>query len=91
MKPQRPSLMPLASACAAVLLLGGCYENVVGVRGPAVQNYDLHEPNIQPGESVWSEEKPRPVDPQRYGTSGTTLDRARPIPSKNPPKPNNGN
>lgn len=91
MKRSRTTILPVAASCAAAMLLGGCYENIVGVKGPAVQNYDIHEANIQPGESVWSEDKPRPVDPQRYGSSGTTLDRAKPIPSKNPPKPNNGN
>lgn len=65
-------------ACAA--LSGGCYEHVVGVRGPASANYDVQEANISEGESVWSTPSPRPVEGNRY--SGTTLDRAKPVPVK---------
>lgn len=64
----------------AVLSTGGCYQHVVGVKGPASQNYNVHEPNIERGESVWSPDQPRPVEQDRY--SQTTLDRAKPVPSK---------
>lgn len=70
-------LLATSLGCAS-LVAGGCYEHVVGVRGPASQNYDIQEANIQPGESVWSADGPRPVDADRY--SGTTLDRAKPAP-----------
>jgi hypothetical protein len=67
-------------AATALLGAGGCYQHVVGVKGPASQNYDVHEPNIGRGESVWSPDQPRPVEQDRY--SQTTLDRAKPVPSK---------
>jgi hypothetical protein len=70
--------------------LTGCYEHVVGVNGPATRSYDIQEANIKPGESVWSEDKPRPVDTDRYG-GGTTLDRAKPVPSKPVKKSTDGN
>lgn len=85
------------TACAATIgaalfvaslvasLLSGCYRNVVGVKGPANQSINVTEANVQPGESFWEEEKPRPVVHDRY--SGTALDAAKPVPNKKP-KPN---
>lgn len=68
----------------ATLTMGGCYEHVVGVRGPASQNYNVQEANIGANDSVWSEPSARPVEENRY--SSTTLDRAKPVPTKSKQK-----
>ena len=73
------ALAALACTCA----LAGCYQKVVGVSGPASKSYDVEEASIGRGESVWSTEKPRQVDQDRY-SSGTTLDQARQLPTKKP-------
>lgn len=86
--------LPAGSVCSGlwwkggsvVVLLGapflaGCYEHVVEVHGPSSRNIQVHEPSIGRGESFWSQEQPRPVDPDRY-TVPTSLDRARPVPKK---------
>ena len=60
---RRPRHALIATALlGAALLACGCYRHVVAVKGPASQNYDVHEANIQPGESMWEEPKPRVVE-----------------------------
>ncbi len=78
--PRTPTLPLALCGAVCIALCGGCYEHVVGVRGPASANYDVQEANIGEGESVWSTPSPRPVEGNRY--SGTTLDRAKPVPVK---------
>lgn len=68
---------------ACTCMLAGCYQKVVGVSGPASKSYDVEEASIGRGESVWSKDQPRAVDQDRY-SSGTTLDSARPLPTKKP-------
>ena len=70
----------LALACGT---LGGCYQKVVGVKGPASQKYNIEEPSIGRDESVWSNNGtivPRPTEPDRY--TGTSLDQTKPVPNK---------
>jgi len=73
---------PALFAGLSVAMLTGCYKNVVSVSGPANRNYEVHQANIKPGESVWATETPSIVETERYGTNATTLDRAKPVPSK---------
>ena len=79
-------------ATLAVLAMAstGCYRHVVGTSGGAgADNYDVQEPNIEKGESVWSEPKPTEKVPNRY--TGTTLQKntrpaPQPLPTKLPPQ-----
>jgi type IV secretory pathway VirB10-like protein len=75
-------------ATLAVLAMAstGCYRHVVGTSGAGADNYDVQEPNIEKGESVWSEPKPTEKVPNRY--TGTVLQKnTRPAPQPLPTKP----
>jgi hypothetical protein len=72
--PVRALAAPLAAVAASVAL-GGCYRHVVGVKGSAAPTVEIHEANIQPGESVWDnaprkveqDMRPPPASPGRPG------------------------
>lgn len=55
------ALAAAVAAVAASTALGGCYRHVVGVKGSAAPTAEIHEANIQPGESVW-DNSPRKVE-----------------------------
>ena len=76
----------MATLAALAMAPTGCYRHVVGTSGGAgADNYDVQEPNIEKGESVWSEPKPTEKVPNRY--SGTTLQKnTRPVPQPLAPK-----
>ena len=79
----------MATLAALAMAPTGCYRHVVGTSGTGADNYDVQEPNIEKGESVWSEPKPTEKVPNRY--TGTTLQKnTRPAPqppaSKLPPQ-----
>ncbi len=75
----------MATVAALLLAPAGCYRNVVGTTGTGADHYDVQEPNIEKGESVWSEPKPTEKVPNRY--SGTTLQKnTRPAPQPLAPK-----
>jgi len=65
----------LLAAAAASLSLCGCYRHVVGVKGSAAPTVEIHDANIQPGESVWDnaprkveqDMRPPPASPGRPG------------------------
>ena len=78
----------MATLAALAMAPTGCYRHVVGTSGGA-DNYDVQEPNIEKGESVWSEPKPTEKVPNRY--TGTTLQKntrpaPQPLPTKLPPQ-----
>jgi hypothetical protein len=75
----------MATLAALAMAPTGCYRNVVGTSGTGADHYDVQEPNIEKGESVWSEPKPTEKVPNRY--SGTTLQKnTRPVPQPLAPK-----
>ena len=75
----------MATLAALTMASTGCYRHVVGTSGTGADNYDVQEPNIEKGESVWSEPKPTEKVPNRY--SGTTLQKnTRPVPQPLAPK-----
>ena len=76
----------MATLAALAMAPTGCYRHVVGPSGGAgADNYDVQEPNIEKGESVWSEPKPTEKVPNRY--TGTTLQKnTRPAPQPPPTK-----
>jgi len=76
----------MATLAALAMAPTGCYRHVVGTSGGAgADNYDVQEPNIEKGESVWSEPKPTEKVPNRY--TGTTLQKnTRPAPQPPPTK-----
>jgi hypothetical protein len=80
----------MATLAALAMAPTGCYRHVVGTSGGAgADNYDVQEPNIEKGESVWSEPKPTEKVPNRY--TGTTLQKntrpaPQPLPTKLPPQ-----
>ncbi len=82
---RRTAPVPLAAftALACTCALAGCYQKVVGVNGPASKSYNVEEASIGRNESVWSTEKPRPIEQDRY-SGGTTVDSARQLPTKKP-------
>ena len=49
----------LALAGALLVACPGCYRHVVGVKGPSAGTQEVHEANIQRGESVWDNEPVR--------------------------------
>lgn len=73
--PGAPAARAAAMLAAASLALGGCYRHVVGVKGSAAPTVEIHEANIQPGESVWDnaprkveqDMRPPPPSPGRAG------------------------
>jgi hypothetical protein len=54
-----PAAAALALACAALSACPGCYRHVVGAKGPSASTQELHEANIQRGESIWDNEPVR--------------------------------
>ena len=79
----------MATLAALTMAPTGCYRHVVGTSGTGADNYDVQEPNIEKGESVWSEPKPTEKVPNRY--TGTTLQKntrpaPQPLPTKLPPQ-----
>ena len=86
--PRATRMMAWAGMATLVVLAvapTGCYRNVVGTTGTGADHYDVQEPNIEKGESVWSEPKPTEKVPNRY--SGTTLQKnTRPAPQPLAPK-----
>ena len=79
----------MATLAALAMAPAGCYRNVVGTSGTGADHYDVQEPNIEKGESVWSEPKPTEKVPNRY--TGTTLQKntrpaPQPLPTKLPPQ-----
>ena len=78
---RRTATAAAVASIACTCLLAGCYQKVVGVSGPASKSYNVEEASIERGESVWSTERPRQVDQDRYG-GVTTLDSARRLPTK---------
>lgn len=79
----RRTAIATVAAAACTCVLGGCYQKVVGVNGPASKAYNIEEASIGKGESVWSTDQPRTVETDRW-TSGTTVDSARQLPTKKP-------
>ena len=76
----------MATLAALAMAPAGCYRHVVGTSGTGADNYDVQEPNIEKGESVWSEPKPTEKVPNRY--TGTVLQKnTRPAPQPLPTKP----
>ena len=75
----------MATLAALVVAPAGCYRNVVGTTGTGADHYDVQEPNIEKGESIWSEPKPTEKVPNRY--TGTSLQKnTRPAPQPLAPK-----
>lgn len=75
----------LATLAALAVAPAGCYRNVVGTTGTGADHYDVQEPNIEKGESIWSEPKPTEKVPNRY--VGTSLQKnTRPAPQPLAPK-----
>ena len=79
----------MATLAALAMAPTGCYRNVVGTSGTGADHYDVQEPNIEKGESVWSEPKPTEKVPNRY--TGTVLQKntrpaPQPLPTKLPPQ-----
>lgn len=75
----------MATLAALALAPAGCYRNVVGTTGTGADHYDVQEPNIEKGESIWSEPKPTEKVPNRY--TGTSLQKnTRPAPQPLAPK-----
>jgi hypothetical protein len=59
-RPAQPVAAIAAGAVAlGALAAGGCYRHVVDVRG-GPSNVPVHEANIGPDESVWSNPRPKP-------------------------------
>lgn len=87
----RTSARMVGLVCMTVLTAlsvstSGCYRNVVGATGTGSDHYDIQEPNIEKGESFWSEPKPTEKVPNRY--TGTTIQKnTRPAPQPAPPTP----
>ncbi len=76
----------MATLAALAMAPAGCYRHVVGTSGTGADHYDVQEPNIEKGESVWSEPKPTEKVPNRY--TGTVLQKnTRPAPQPLPTKP----
>ncbi len=79
----------MTTLAALAMAPTGCYRNVVGTSGTGADHYDVQEPNIEKGESVWSEPKPTEKVPNRY--TGTVLQKntrpaPQPLPTKLPPQ-----
>lgn len=75
----------MATVAALALAPTGCYRNVVGTTGTGADHYDVQEPNIEKGESIWSESTPTEKVPNRY--TGTSLQKnTRPAPQPLAPK-----
>jgi hypothetical protein len=75
----------MATLVVLALAPAGCYRNVVGTTGTGADHYDVQEPNIEKGESIWSEPKPTEKVPNRY--TGTSLQKnTRPAPQPLAPK-----
>lgn len=79
----------MATLAALTMAPTGCYRHVVGTSGTGADNYDVQEPNIEKGESFWSEPKPTEKVPNRY--TGTVLQKntrpaPQPLPTKLPPQ-----
>jgi len=75
----------MATLAAFTVAPAGCYRNVVGTTGTGADHYDVQEPNIEKGESIWSEPKPTEKVPNRY--TGTSLQKnTRPAPQPLAPK-----
>ena len=75
----------MATLATLAMAPAGCYRNVVGTTGTGADHYDVQEPNIEKGESFWSEPKPTEKVPNRY--TGTSLQKnTRPAPQPLAPK-----
>jgi hypothetical protein len=75
----------MATLVVLAVVPAGCYRNVVGTTGTGADHYDVQEPNIEKGESFWSEPKPTEKVPNRY--TGTSLQKnTRPAPQPLAPK-----
>ena len=79
----------MATLAALTMAPTGCYRHVVGTSGTGADHYDVQEPNIEKGESFWSEPKPTEKVPNRY--TGTVLQKntrpaPQPLPTKLPPQ-----
>ena len=79
------AVVGMATLAALALAPAGCYRTVVGTTGTGADHYDVQEPNIEKGESIWSEPKPTEKVPNRY--TGTSLQKnTRPAPQPLAPK-----
>ena len=79
------AVVGMATLAGLTVATAGCYRNVVGTTGTGADHYDVQEPNIEKGESIWSEPKPTEKVPNRY--TGTSLQKnTRPAPQPLAPK-----
>ncbi len=70
----RPSPFLMATMVMTCMLLnGGCYERVVGVKGPNADAYDVYEPSVK------SDRDPNKIEP--YTVPSKTV-RSKTVPSQ---------
>jgi hypothetical protein len=55
-------LAALVALLAVAAALQGCYRRVVAARGTGTSNVEIHEANVERGESVWSAPEPKRIE-----------------------------
>jgi hypothetical protein len=60
-------LAALLALLAVAAALPGCYQRVVAARGTGTGNVEIHEANVERGESVWSKPEPKRVERDTVG------------------------
>ena len=55
-------LAALVALLAVAAALQGCYRRVVAARGTGTGNVEIHEANVERGESVWGAPEPKRIE-----------------------------